>query len=45
MLDASLGSVELDKEEKMQVNDADSSNYVFIACVNLEVADFFSFYD
>lgn len=43
MLHASLGSVELDKEEEMQVNG--SSNYVFIACVNLEVADFFTFCD
>lgn len=43
MLDTSLGSVELDKEEKMQVNDAVSSNYVFIASIYEEVADFLFF--
>lgn len=39
MLDDTLGSIELVKEEIMQVNDADSSHLVFIACLNLEAAD------
>lgn len=33
MLDDSLGLIKLVKEEIMQVNDADSSHLVFIACL------------